>query len=132
MSGYLKLSGNAVMVEMFTTIGVGQWFRVLVGALELTGALGLLIPRLSGLATLGLAGLLVGATATNMLILGADPWFPLILFVVSVLVAFGRRQQTLALRKRFSRRMRRSMERRNVRQSNVVDGGIVDTRSERN
>lgn len=109
MSGYLKLSGNDVMIDMFTTIGVGQWFRFLVGALELAGALGLLIPRLSGLAASGLAGLLVGAAATNVLILGADPWFPFILLVLSVLVAVGRRQQTMALLSGLSRRMRGQM-----------------------
>jgi uncharacterized membrane protein len=47
---------------MFATIGIGQWFRYVVGALELAGAVGVLIPRLSGLAALGLIGLMAGAT----------------------------------------------------------------------
>lgn len=102
--GLLKLGGSPEMVAMFTTIGVGQWLRVLVGVLEIAGALGLLIPRLSGLAALGLAGLLMGATATNLLLLGADPWFPLVLLVLSVLVAVARRRQLPALLRSMARR----------------------------
>ena len=37
------------MVEMFATIGIGQWFRYVVGVLELAGAARVLLPRLSGL-----------------------------------------------------------------------------------
>ncbi len=69
--GWLKLSGAPAMVEMFATIGAGQRLRVLVGALEIAGAIGLVIPRTAGLATLGLSGLLVGAIATNLFILNA-------------------------------------------------------------
>jgi hypothetical protein len=36
MSGFAKVGGDAAMVEMFATIGIGQWFRYLVGALEVT------------------------------------------------------------------------------------------------
>src|SRR5262245_7124945 len=74
--GWLKLSGAPVMVDMFATIGVGQWFRIVVGTLEIAGAIGLVIPRIAGLAALGLSGLMVGAIATNLFILNADPWSP--------------------------------------------------------
>ncbi len=69
--GWLKLSGAPAMVEMFATIGAGQWLRALVGALEVAGAIGLVIPQTVGLAALGLSGLLVGAIATNLFILNA-------------------------------------------------------------
>ena len=61
MAGLAKVFGDPAMVEMFDTIGIGQWFRYLVGALEIAGAVGVLIPRLSGLAALGLVCLMVGA-----------------------------------------------------------------------
>jgi putative oxidoreductase len=32
--------GDPAMVEMFATIGIGQWFRYVVGALEIAGAVG--------------------------------------------------------------------------------------------
>ena len=76
---------------MFATIGVGQWFRYLVGALEIAGAVGVLIPRLSGLAALGFVFLMIGATFTNLFVLGTSPLLPLILLVVGALVAWGRR-----------------------------------------
>jgi putative oxidoreductase len=74
VSGFAKLGGNAAMVEMFATIGIGQWFRYLVGALEIAGAVGVLVPRLSGLAALGLVCLMVGATLTNGLVRGRARW----------------------------------------------------------
>ena len=97
MAGLSKVLGGAAMVEMFATIGAGQWFRYVVGALEIAGALGVLIPRLSGLAALGLACLMAGAAVTNLFILGANPLLPIVLMVVSVLVAWGRRSRTKAL-----------------------------------
>jgi hypothetical protein len=95
--GWLKLSGAPEMVAMFATIGAGQWFRVMVGALEIAGAIGLLIPRIAGLAALGLSGLLLGASATNLFILDADPRMPIGLLLMSALIAWGRWPQTKAL-----------------------------------
>ena len=66
MAGLSKVFGDQTMVEMFATIGIGQWLRYLVGALEIAGAVGVLIPRLSGPAALGLGCLMVGATLTNL------------------------------------------------------------------
>jgi putative oxidoreductase len=96
MAGLAKVFGDQAMVEMFDTIGIGQWFRYLVGALEVAGAVGVLIPRLSGLAALGLVCLMVGATLTNLFVLGASPLLPVVLLVVSALVAWGRRARTRA------------------------------------
>jgi putative oxidoreductase len=87
MAGLAKVFGDQAMVEMFDTIGIGQWFRYLVGALEVAGAVGVLIPRLSGLAALGLVCLMVGATLTNLFVLGASPLLPVVLLLVSALVA---------------------------------------------
>jgi len=61
-----------------------------IGALEIAGAVGVLVPRFSGLAALGLVCLMAGATLTNVLVLGASPLFPLVLLAVGVLVAWGR------------------------------------------
>jgi uncharacterized membrane protein len=97
MAGFAKVLGDPAMVEMFATIGIGQWFRYLVGALELAGAVGVLIPRLSGLAALGLISLMAGATATNVLVLGTSPLLPIALLLVSALVAWGRWPRTRTL-----------------------------------
>ena len=101
--GLLKLTGSPEMVELFATAGAGQWLRYLVGALEVAGAVGLLVPRLSGLAALGLAGLMVGATATNLFVLGESPWLPIGLLLASILIAWGRRSRTRAMAGRLTR-----------------------------
>lgn len=103
VAGFLKVGGSPAMVEMFAAIGIGQWFRYLVGALEISGALGLLVPRLSGLAALGLVGLMVGAALTNIFVLGASPLLPLVLLVVGAVVAWSRRERTGALLGRLGR-----------------------------
>jgi uncharacterized membrane protein len=90
--GVLKLIGDAAMVDLFTDIGAGQWFRYAVGLVELVGAVGLLIPRVCGLAALGVTALLVGATVTNVAI-GVAPWLPLVLLLVAATVAFLRRSE---------------------------------------
>jgi putative oxidoreductase len=101
--GSLKLSGAPVMVDMFDAIGAGQWLRLLVGALEIAGAIGLLIPRIAGLAALGLSGLMVGAIITNLFILHVDPWSAIVPLLMTTLVAWGRWpqiKQVIALRDR--------------------------------
>ena len=90
MAGLAKLGGAPAMVEMFATIGVGQWFRYVVGALEIAGAVGVLVPRLCGLAALGLVCLIVGATATNVFVLDTSSLLPIGLLLVSALVVWGR------------------------------------------
>lgn len=103
-AGLVKVTGSPEMVDLFATIGAGQWLRYLVGALELAGAVGLLVPVLSGLAALGLAALMVGATATNLLILGASPWLPIGLLLASAVVAWARRSRTRQAAGRLLRR----------------------------
>ena len=79
----------------------------MVGALELAGAAGVLIPRLSGLAALGLVCLMAGAILTNVLVLGASPLLPIGLLGVSALVAWGRWPRTSTLfTNREARRLR--------------------------
>ena len=91
MAGLAKLAGDQAMVDMFATIGIGQWFRYVVGVLEMAGAVGVLIPRFSGVAAFGLLCLMVGATLTNLFVLGASPLLPTGLLVVSALIVWGRR-----------------------------------------
>jgi uncharacterized membrane protein YphA (DoxX/SURF4 family) len=95
-----KLLGDPTTVASFETIGFGQWFRYLTGACELAGAIGLLIPRLSGVAALGLVGVMVGATATNLFLLpGMAPAavVTVLLGVVFVLIARAHQPETTAL-----------------------------------
>ena len=103
VGGLMKLGSAHSMVHMFGQIGAGQWFRYLIGSLELAGAMGLLIPALSGLASLGLSALMAGASITNAVIIHTSPLVPLVFLVISVLVAWGRWPQTRALAARATR-----------------------------
>jgi len=97
MVGFLKLSGDAQLVGLFETIGLGQWFRYLTGTLEVAGAFLLLIPRTSGLGALMLAGVMLGAVVTHVFIVGGSPLPAIILLVATGVVAWGRRQRTMNL-----------------------------------
>ena len=97
MAGFSKLSGDPQMVEMFDAIGFGQWFRYVTGSVEVLGAVLLLVPRLSGLGALLLAGVMLGAVATHLFVIGGSPLPAIILLIVTGLIAWGRRQRTMNL-----------------------------------
>lgn len=91
-TGGMKLAGTLPMVELFNEIGVGQWFRYLTGGLEIVGAVALLIPRLVAYGALLLAGVMVGAVLTDLM-LGVSPLPAAVLLLVSAIVAWGRRDR---------------------------------------
>lgn len=97
MAGSVKLAGPEQVVAMFNTIGLGQWFRYLTGALEVAGAVMLLIPRLSGVGALLLICVMIGAVFTHLFVIGGSPVGAIVLLVVSAIIAWGRRDRTLRL-----------------------------------
>ena len=92
-----KLMGIPQVVAMFNAIGFGQWFRYLTGAMELGGAILLLIPRLSGVGALLLVTVMIGAVFTHLLIIGGSPVGAIVMLIVTALIAWGRRDRTLRL-----------------------------------
>ena len=93
----MKLMGTPEMVTLFADIGAGQGLRYVVGALEVAGAVGLLVPRLARLAALGLVGLMLGATFTNIVVIDASPVLPLVLVVAAAVVVRARWSQIVRL-----------------------------------
>nr|WP_243851265.1 DoxX family protein [Modestobacter marinus] len=89
-AGLAKLGGDAAMVELFDDIGAGQGLRLFVGALELAGAVGLLVRRLHRAAAVGLALLMVGATVTNVAVLHTSPVLTVALGLAAAGVAWAR------------------------------------------
>lgn len=69
MAGGVKLVSSPAMVHEFAQIGLGQWLRYVTGVLEVSGAIGLVIPKVRSLAALQLACVMVGATLTNIAVL---------------------------------------------------------------
>ena len=97
MVGFFKLSGDLRMVGLFDAIGVGQWFRYVTGSLEVLGAILLLTPRLSGLGALLLVGVMLGAVATHLFLVGGSPLGAIVLLIVTGVIAWGRRKRTMNL-----------------------------------
>jgi putative oxidoreductase len=97
MAAFGKLTSDPQMVGMFDAIGIGQWFRYLTGSLEVLGAILLVIPRLSGLGAWLLVGVMLGAVATHLFIIGGSPLMAIILLIVVGIIAWGRRQRTMNL-----------------------------------
>ena len=63
-SAATKLTGVATL--MFAHWGYPAWFATLIGVLELTGAVGLIIPRTTRYAVLGLTAIMFGAAYTHL------------------------------------------------------------------
>lgn len=93
-----KLVGHSSAAESFDAIGFGDWFMYLTGALELAGAVALVIPILSGVSAIALIGLMIGAFITQMTVFdGENALTPVIFLALFAVVAWVRRQKTVEL-----------------------------------
>jgi putative oxidoreductase len=92
MAGGSKLAGVPAMVSLFDAIGLGQWFRYVTGAIEISAAVALMIPSAALFGAILLVPTMLGAAAAN-LFLGQSPAVPLVLLVVAAAVAWTRRNQ---------------------------------------
>jgi len=95
-AGGVKLTGARAMVQEFAQIGVGQWLRYLTGILEVSGAIGLLIPKYRFWAALQIAAVMAGATAVNIVILHLPPLARVtaVLMTLLLVLAWLRREQS--------------------------------------
>jgi putative oxidoreductase len=61
LSGVTKLVGQQQALEAFAHMGYSDWFRLLIGALETAGGIGLAIPSTAKAAAIGLLVIMAGA-----------------------------------------------------------------------
>lgn len=66
MSSLPKLTGDAETIANFERWGMPGKMYLVIGAFELLGAIGLVIPRLAGLAAAGLILIMAGALVTHL------------------------------------------------------------------
>jgi putative oxidoreductase len=92
-AGAGKLLGNADMIALFDAVGLGQWFRYVTGALEVAGALLLLVPGKSAFGAVLLASVMAGAVIAHLTVLTTPVTPALVLLALTVLIAWGRRAQ---------------------------------------
>ena len=88
MAALAKLGGAVAMVAMFRNYGYPDKFYLLVGAVELLGAIALLIPRLTAYGAAALAVIMVGASVTHLLS-GEAPRVSFTGFLLILLVVVG-------------------------------------------
>jgi putative oxidoreductase len=96
-AGSAKLAGIPFMVDLFQQIGLGQWFRVVTGAVEVAGAVALLIPGLASVGALWLGGTMVGAVATHLFVLHTSPVPAIVLGLLNTAILYLRRDELVAL-----------------------------------
>jgi putative oxidoreductase len=68
-AAFAKLSSMQMEIDAFAMLPTGQWFRYLVGLLELLGGICVLIPTVSGLGAIVLLVVDVGAFFAQILFL---------------------------------------------------------------
>ena len=69
---FFKFSGSPESVYIFETLGAGDAGRIGSGIMELIVAILLLIPRFTRLGSIGAVGLMAGALASHVFILGIE------------------------------------------------------------
>lgn len=93
-AGIAKLAGVPQMVQVFEAVGAGQWFRYLTGAIEVVGAVLLLIPVTGFYAGLLLTATMAGALVTHLFVIGGNLAPALVLLTMSAFAAW--RQKPVA------------------------------------
>lgn len=87
-AGAAKLAGVPQMIQIFDAIGFGQWFRYVTGAIEVLGAVLVLIPSKGFWGGLLLSATMVGAVITHLFLIGGSPVPALVLGLLSAFVAW--------------------------------------------
>ena len=99
-AGVAKLTGAPFMIDLFAQIGVGQWFRFVTGAVEVAGAVALLVPGLASVAGLWLGATMIGAVTAHLFVLHTSPAPAVILGLLNALVVYLRRDELNAFLQR--------------------------------
>lgn len=94
MAGGSKLAGAEQHVKGFAHWGYPDWFRLVVGSVEVVSAVLLLVPRAAFFGAAGLAAVMAGATYTHLFRAtgeGGMAAFTLLLLAFAGLLAWARR-----------------------------------------
>ena len=96
-AGGAKLAGVPMMVQIFDQIGMGQWFRIVTGLVEVIGAVALVVPGFAALGAAWLGATMFVAVLTHLFILHSSAMPALILLTLNVLVVWLRRDQLVVV-----------------------------------
>jgi putative oxidoreductase len=90
IAGLVKLSGIALMVDLFAILGFGQWLRYATALVEIAGGVLLIAGHMEYLAALALAVIMVGATAASVIVFNRSPIPPALTLIALVVLAWKR------------------------------------------
>ena len=90
-AGCVKLAGIPFMVDLFASLGFGQWLRYVTALVELGGGILLLSGRLQHLSALALAVIMLGATDASIVVFDRSPIPPFLTLLALLVVAWKRR-----------------------------------------
>jgi uncharacterized membrane protein YphA (DoxX/SURF4 family) len=90
-AGVAKLAAVPFMVQLFDQIGLGQWFRIVTGVVEVVGAAALVYPRLASVGGLWLGFTMLCAALIHLFVLHTSPAPAIVLGLLTVLIAYLRR-----------------------------------------
>jgi len=97
-AGVGKLMGVPMLHQSFQLMGLPEWFGYFIGLCELSGAIGLLIPRLSAAAATGIVAIMLGAVGFHVAYTPLSAAVPaLVLGLLAVGVVFARKQDSFWL-----------------------------------
>jgi uncharacterized membrane protein YphA (DoxX/SURF4 family) len=90
-----KITLDPMTVAGFDAMGLGATGAVVIGVLETLGAIGLLVPRIAGLASAALVALMIGATLLSAVFFGFGPLLliPGVTLALVAVVAVARRRE---------------------------------------
>ena len=92
-SGIFKLSGHPAVVQEFNQVGYGQWLRYFTAALELSGAILLLIPRTIPVGALLMTIVCVGAFFAQLTALHGDTVHAVVMAAILLAIAWTYRRR---------------------------------------
>jgi len=106
---YFKFTAHPESVELFTKLGVEPWGRIGTGILELITGILLLIPATAFIGGLLGMGLMLGAIASHLLVIGIESKgdggqlfiLAIIVLICSVTIQFIHRKEGIAFAKKY-------------------------------
>lgn len=92
-AGGAKLAGAPALVASFESYGLGQWFRHVTGAVEVTGAIAVLVPAVAPFGALVLSATMIGAIFVHLFVAGGSAVPALVLLLLSATIAWAERER---------------------------------------
>ena len=90
-AGAAKLAGVPAMVQPFDQLGIGQWFRILTGIVEVIGGVAVLIPATAFLGGLLLSATMMGALLAHSFVIEGSPVPALVLLLITAAITWQHR-----------------------------------------